>query len=86
MILGVSPELFVLIGTILFVGGLVTGVTGFGYALISTTTLAVVLDPQTAVVLMIIPVIIANIDLVGELERTGVGRFGRVLRRGSDSQ
>ena len=77
MILGVSPELFVLIGTFLFVGGLVTGVTGFGYALISTTTLAVVLDPQTAVVLMIIPVIIANIDLVGELDRTGIRRCVR---------
>jgi uncharacterized membrane protein YfcA len=77
MILGVSPELFVLIGIILFVGGLVTGVTGFGYALISTTTLAVVLDPQTAVVLMIIPVIIANIDLVGELDRTGIRRCVR---------
>ena len=43
MILGVSPELFVLIGIILFVGGLVTGVTGFGYALISTTANVVVL-------------------------------------------
>ena len=80
MILGVSLELFVLIGIILFIGGLVTGVTGFGYALISTTTLAVVLDPRTAVVLMIIPVIIANLTLVGELDRTGVCRFGRALR------
>jgi uncharacterized membrane protein YfcA len=77
MILGVSPELFVLIGIILFVGGLVTGVTGFGYALISTTTLAVVLDPQTAVVLMIIPVIIANLNLIGELDRTGIRRCVR---------
>ena len=77
MILGVSPELFVLIGTILFVGGLVTGVTGFGYALISTTTLTVVLDPQTAVVLMIIPVIVANLNLIGELDRTGIRRCVR---------
>ena len=77
MILGVSPELFVLIGTILFVGGLVTGVTGFGYALISTTTLTVVLDPQTAIVLMIVPVIIANLTLIGELDRTGIRRCVR---------
>ena len=72
MILGVSTELFALIGIILFIGGLVTGVTGFGYALISTTTLAVVLDPQTAVILMIIPVIVANLNLIGELDRTGI--------------
>jgi len=77
VMLGVSLGLLILVGGILFIGGVVTGLTGFGYALISTTTLAVVLDPQTAVVLMIVPVIVANLDLIRELDRASICRCVR---------
>lgn len=51
---------------ILFLGGLVKGLNGFGYAIISTTLLATVMPAQQAVALMIIPLILANIDLLKE--------------------
>lgn len=58
--------------TVVFVGGLVTGVTGFGYAVVSTATLAALLEPQVAVVVMIIPLFAANVSLVRELDRDGL--------------
>jgi hypothetical protein len=64
---------------IVFVGGLVKGLAGFGYAIASTAILATVLDPATAVVIMIVPMIVANLVLVRELDREGlrscIGRF-----------
>lgn len=57
---------------VVFVGGLVTGVTGFGYAIVATASLASLLDPQTAVVIVIIPILAANLSLVRELDRAGL--------------
>lgn len=61
-----------LVTAVVFVGGFVTGVTGFGYAIFATATLASVLDPQTAVVIVIIPILAANVSLVRELDRDGL--------------
>jgi uncharacterized membrane protein YfcA len=55
-------------GVVLF-GGLVKGTVGFGYAIASTALLAVFLDPSTAVVLMILPMLTANLTLLRELDR-----------------
>lgn len=52
--------------------GFVTGVTGFGFAVIGTGLLAALLPPQTAIVLMLIPMFAATGSLVGELDRAGV--------------
>ncbi|MDX1744671.1 MAG: sulfite exporter TauE/SafE family protein, partial [Halobacteriales archaeon] len=64
---------------VVFAGGLVVGIAGFGYALVATSALAAVLDPRDAVVLMIIPLLAANVSLTRELDRSGirscVGRF-----------
>lgn len=60
------------IGAVVLVGGLVTGVTGFGYAVFATATLASLFEPQTAVVLVIIPIVAANVSLVRELDRSGL--------------
>lgn len=57
---------------VVFVGGLVTGVTGFGFAIVATASLASLLDPQTAVVIVIIPILAANLSLVRELDRDGL--------------
>lgn len=51
-------------------GGLVKGVAGFGYAVTSTALLAVLLEPSAAVTVMILPTLIANVPLIGELERS----------------
>ena len=61
-----------LVFTVLFVGGLITGVTGFGFAIVATASLASLLDPQTAVVIVIIPILAANLSLVRELDRAGL--------------
>jgi len=60
------------IGIVVLVGGLITGVTGFGYAVFATATLASLFEPQTAVVLVIIPIVAANVSLVRELDRSGL--------------
>lgn len=67
-----NPTGLVLIGGVVFVGGLVTGVTGFGFAIVATASLASLLDPQTAVVIVIIPILAANLSLVRELGTTGL--------------
>lgn len=61
MSLEISLLSVTLITVVVLFGGLVTGITGFGYALISTMTLAMLFDPQSAVALMIIPALVANV-------------------------
>jgi uncharacterized membrane protein YfcA len=54
---------------IIFLGGLVKGLNGFGYALVSTPLLAVFMPAQEAVALMIIPLIAGNLELALETDR-----------------
>lgn len=79
MSLEISLFSVTLISVVVLFGGLVTGITGFGYALISTTTLAMLFDPQSAVVLMIIPALVANVPLLHELSHEGLKRCVRRL-------
>ena len=72
MAFGVATELLPVVFGVVFVGGLVVGVAGFGYALVATSALAAVLDPRDAVVLMIIPLLAANVSLTRELDRNGL--------------
>ncbi|MFB6149841.1 MAG: TSUP family transporter, partial [Halobacteriales archaeon] len=62
-----SPSFLLLIAGIVAFGGVVKGVAGFGYAIASTALLANVLEPSTAVVLMILPMLVANVGLLGQL-------------------
>ncbi|WP_435196202.1 sulfite exporter TauE/SafE family protein [Natronomonas sp. EA1] len=71
-------ETLALVALLVFVGGLVKGIAGFGYAIASTAFLATVLDPGTAVVVMILPMLAANLSLVRELDRDS---FSACLRR-----
>lgn len=57
---------------VVFAGGLVTGVTGFGFAIVATASLASLFEPRTAVVVVIIPILAANVSLVRELDRDGL--------------
>lgn len=77
MVLGFATEIVVLIAIIVFFAGIVTGITGFGYALIGTVGAAAVLGPQQAVVLMIIPVFVSNVPLLGELDHKQLLTCGR---------
>jgi uncharacterized membrane protein YfcA len=77
-ILGFAPTVLAGVFAVVFFGGFVKGVAGFGYAIASTAILAAALDPAVAVVVMIIPVIAANVRLLGELDRA---EATRCLRR-----
>ena len=67
---------FVVFG-IVVLGGFVTGVNGFGYSVIGTGLLALVVEPQVAVVVMILPILAANVSLVRELDRAGLKRCAK---------
>ncbi|KAB1187775.1 MULTISPECIES: sulfite exporter TauE/SafE family protein [Haloferax] len=53
-------------------GGFVTGVNGFGFSVVGTALLAATIDPQTAVVVMILPILAGNVSLVRELDRSSL--------------
>ena len=67
MIAGFSSTFLVILAVVLLVAGTVNGLAGFGFALVGTMALATVIAPSTAVVLMIIPILSANVTLVSEL-------------------
>ena len=50
-------------------GGIVKGMIGFGYALITTPIFATVIDPTLAVVVLAIPPWMLNLFQVGETDR-----------------
>ena len=77
MIAGFSPSLLVILAVVLLVSGMVNGLAGFGFALVGTMALATVIEPATAVVLMIIPILSANATLVSELSARELTRCGR---------
>lgn len=66
----------VIFGAVLL-AGVVVGLAGFGFALVGTTLLATVIDPATAVVLMILPILGANVSLVRELDRDSLRSCAR---------
>jgi uncharacterized membrane protein YfcA len=77
MIVDVSPALFFLLGTVVLLAGVVNGVAGFGFALVGTMVLATAVDPATAVVFMILPILSVNLSLVRELSRDDLRTCGR---------
>lgn len=68
---------------VILIAGAVNGMAGFGFAIVGTMALAIVLDPATAVVFMIVPIFSVNLSLVRELSvsqlRTCGRRFGPLM-------
>jgi len=60
-------ELVVGLAVVVVVAGAVNGLAGFGFALVGTMALATVIDPATAVVFMIAPILGVNLSLIREL-------------------
>ena len=83
MTLALTPTLLVVFAAVVLVAGAVNGLAGFGFALVGTMALASVIDPATAVVFMIVPILAANLSLARELSveqlRTCGRRFGPLL-------
>jgi len=72
-----TPTLGVLFVVVVLVAGAINGIAGFGFALVGTMVLASVIDPSTAVVFMIVPILAANLSLVRELSADELRTCGR---------
>lgn len=69
MILALEGPIVAAMALVMLVAGTTNGLAGFGFALVGTMALATVIDPATAVVFMIIPILAVNLSLVRELSR-----------------
>lgn len=78
-----TPHLVGTVVLITVVAGAINGVAGFGFAVVGTMALATILDPATAVVFMIAPILSVNISLVRDLSpaelQTCSRRFGPLI-------
>jgi len=77
VILGLGPGAVAGIAVVVLVAGAVNGVAGFGFALVGTMVLATVVDPATAVVFMIAPILAVNLSLVRDLSPEQLRTCGR---------
>ncbi|SIR94309.1 sulfite exporter TauE/SafE family protein [Natronorubrum thiooxidans] len=73
----VDPSTAVFVLAALLLAGVVTGIAGFGFALVGTMALATVVEPSVAVVLMIVPILATNVSLLGELDADTVRSCSR---------
>lgn len=71
---GHSLSLLTLVFGVVLFGGLAKGLVGFGYAIASTAILATILGLSTAVVAMILPMLVANLALLADLDAEGFRR------------
>jgi uncharacterized membrane protein YfcA len=83
MISAIGGTTVALMTLVILIAGTMNGLAGFGFALVGTMALATVIDPATAVVFMIIPILAVNISLVRDLSReelrTCSRRFGPLI-------
>ena len=77
MTVALTPSLLALLTLVVLTAGVVNGLAGFGFAVVGTMALATVLPPATAVVLMILPILAANVTLVSELSRAELAHCAR---------
>jgi uncharacterized membrane protein YfcA len=77
VLLGLSSELVAVVVVVVLVAGAVNGLAGFGFALVGTMALATVIDPTTAVVFMILPILAVNLSLVRDLSVGELRTCGR---------
>ncbi|SDX60061.1 sulfite exporter TauE/SafE family protein [Halobellus clavatus] len=83
MISAIGWTTVALLTLVILLAGTTNGLAGFGFALVGTMALATVIDPATAVVFMIVPILAVNLSLVRDLSldelRTCSRRFGPLI-------
>jgi uncharacterized membrane protein YfcA len=72
VILSLPPATLAVVAAALLLSGFVVGLNGFGFSVVGTSTLATVLGAESAVVVMLLPILAANASLVGELDRSSL--------------
>lgn len=71
-----TPAFAGLVVVVTLVAGSVSGLAGFGFALLGTMVLASTIDPATAVVFMIVPILAVNLSLLSELSAADLRSCG----------
>ena len=79
----VTPSSVGLVALVIVAAGVINGVAGFGFALIGTMALATAVDPATAVVFMIVPILAAGGILSRSAHSLVCGAVGIVHERPS---
>ncbi|MFQ3286117.1 TSUP family transporter [Natronomonas sp.] len=69
MTAALTPTLIAIVTLVVLVAGATNGLAGFGFAVVGTMVLATVVEPATAVVFMIVPILAVNVSLVRDLTR-----------------
>ena len=64
-----STEFLILAAAAVIIGGFIKGISGFGYAVVSTSLLASLFNPADAVAFMILPLIAIQLELLNNLDR-----------------
>lgn len=77
MALGLAPEFIGILILGVLAAGALTGIAGFGFAMVGTSALAAIVEPATAVVFMIIPILSVNLALIRDLTLGEVQQCGR---------
>ena len=77
MSISLAPSFLFFIAVVVAFAGAVNGIAGFGFAVVATMTLATVVDPATAVVLVIVPIVAVNLSLAAELSTADLRSCGR---------
>ena len=77
MIATATPETIAIVTVVIVLAGATNGVAGFGFAVVGTMVLATMIDPATAVVFMIVPILAVNVSLVRDLTRQELRTCGR---------
>lgn len=80
MTLLLTPTTLLFVALVAVAAGAVNGVAGFGFAVVGTMALATTLDPATAVVFMILPILAVNLSLVSDLSVPQLRTCGRRFR------
>lgn len=75
LVLGPAVIAILILGVL--AAGALTGIAGFGFAMVGTMALAIVTEPATAVVFMILPILSVNLSLIRDLSFGEVHRCGR---------
>jgi uncharacterized membrane protein YfcA len=83
MISAIGGTTIAAVTLVIVIAGATNGLAGFGFAVAGTMVLATMIDPATAVVFMIVPILAVNLSLVRDLSgkelRTCSRRFGPLI-------
>jgi uncharacterized membrane protein YfcA len=75
--LPLSPSFLLAVAALVAVAGAVNGIAGFGFAVVGTMALATAVDPSTAVVFMLLPILAVNVSLARDLSTDDLRSCGR---------